>query len=201
MLRLQRKPDPVFLAILHDALELRLDEVRELAERGDADEWREFYPMLARYFTPQTLVSVLDRLITASKDTRLYQLTDYHWLVIYDCLETYSDVHNDMARESPDRMRPVGPYRIGRVEFDSIVQSFFWDTDFLSGDELVDVGAEFREQHGYSPEAFAIAAGLAPHPAELEIHVWDQDPDWDDAEDVPMRGDIPCYPPEVEEEK
>jgi hypothetical protein len=80
MLRFPKKPDSVFLAILYAALEIRRDMVRELAEEGNAEEWHEDSPRLARYLTSQTLVSVLDRLLDALRDSRVYELTDYHWL-------------------------------------------------------------------------------------------------------------------------
>lgn len=201
MLFFQKKPGPVFLEILHSALEIRRDMVRELSkEEGNAERWREDYHVLARCFTPLSLVSMLDCLLTASRDSRVYELTDYHWLVIYDCLEEYCDVVNDDASFSPDRMRPVGPYRIGRIDFDHLVEWFLWDIDFLHGDEIVGMGGEWREDSHISPESYSIAAGLAPHPSELEIKPLGQAPNWDEAEDEPASGVIPLYPPEVKEE-
>jgi hypothetical protein len=118
MLMFQKQPDAVFLEILYSALEIRRDMIRELADVGNSERWREDYPRLARCFTPQALVSVLDRLLIASKDSRVHELTDYHWLVIYDCLEWYCDLVNDDVRMDQDRRYPVGPYRIGMIDFD-----------------------------------------------------------------------------------
>jgi hypothetical protein len=199
MLFFQKKPGPVFLEILHSALEIRRDMVGELTKgQGDAARWREDYPVLARYFSPQGLVSVLDRLLTASKESGAYELTDYHWLVVYDCLEEYCDVVNDDASMSPDRMSTVGPYRIGRIDLDHLVEWFFWDIDFLHRDEIVGMGGDWREEHLISPEAYGIAAGLAPHPSELAIRPLAEISNWDEAEDEPAGGVIPLYPPESE---
>jgi hypothetical protein len=93
-----------------------------------------------------------------------------------------------------------GPYRIGEIDFAHLVDGFFWDVDFLHGDELVDRGGEKRERRLISPEAYSTAAGLAPHPAELEIRLWEEAPDWEDGEEGPASDVILCYPPEDNEE-
>jgi hypothetical protein len=45
---------------------------------------------------------------------------------------------------SPDRQYPVGPYRIGMIDFDLLVEWFFWDIDFLFGAEIVGMGGRER---------------------------------------------------------
>lgn len=108
-----------------------------------------------------------------------------------------------MAAESRNGTRRVGPYSIGQIDFDALVDRFFWDTDFLAGPELLEFGPEQRrEQLGFSDEAFGIAAGLAPHPDELKITPWTGDPDWTEGADpYPPRGRIPRYPLEGEEDE
>ena len=60
-----------------------------------------------------TAVRLLERLLAASRDPPLYQLTDYHWLMIYWCLQMFCDLHNDEAATEPSRRTKVGPYFIG----------------------------------------------------------------------------------------
>jgi hypothetical protein len=199
MLRFTRKPDSVFLAILHGALELRRDDVRRLRGKGEV-AWYLFQPELAPYFTPDVLLEVIDNLIAASKAAHLYDLTDYHWLVIYDALEVFCDLHNEEVRQSTDRRSAVGPYQIGHIDFIHMVNVFFHDTDFLCGDELVEAGADFREQGGFSSEAFSIAAGLAPHPTELELRPCVVDVEWNTSDDFLASGEVPLYPAELEED-
>jgi len=92
-------------------------------------------------------------------------------------------------------LTPVGSYEIGRIDFDYLVDAFFWDTDFLIGPELLELSADQRRrQLGFSNEAFSIAAGLKPHPSELEIRPV-ADPDWRGEDDeVPADGVIGAYP-------
>jgi hypothetical protein len=203
MLRFARKPDRVFRVILHGALEIRRDMIAELVDfpaRG-REEYPAAFPALARFFAPEAALDVLDRLLQASKARTLYQLTDYHWLVLHDCLEAFCDLHNDSARDSRSGTHRVGPYAIGRIDFEAILDRFFWDTDFLAGPELLELTPEQRrEQLGYSDETFGIAAGLAPHPDELRLTPWTAEPGWEAEPDpYPPRGRVPRYPPEVEE--
>ena len=197
MLRFEQRPDKVFLAILHAALEDTRQEIQDFIEDEDDDDeaWRNWQPMVARFFSPQAVVEQLDRLLTASEDHQLYQITDYHWLLIYNCLGRICEIHNDFAAQDPSGTCLVGPYEIGSIDFDAIVDDFFWDTDFLMDDTLLDVSSERRHQLGVSPETFGIAAGLLPHPSELEIRPFYGGPVWSSEEDPsPAGGPIPRYP-------
>jgi hypothetical protein len=159
--------------------------------------WPAAEPMLARFFDPRTAARLIEDLLAASRDTRLYQLTDYHWLVVYRCLEVFCGLHNDEAAADPTGRADVGPYSIGLIDFDAIVDRFFWDTDFLMGPELLELSADQRRQQlGFSDAAFSIAAGLKPHPSELEIRPV-ADPDWrGEADESPAHGVIGAYPPD-----
>jgi hypothetical protein len=194
MLRFATKPDAVFTAILHDSLEDMRDTLAELdAEAGDF--WTAQYPNAALCFTAGTAVTVLDQLLAASRDAQLYQLTDYHWLLLYDCLRVYSAVHNDNVEEGPSGALPVGSYQIGPIDFDALVDRYFWDTDFLlDRSTLAGLGPEGRESLGISDEVFGIAQGLPPHPEELKITPW-EGPRWDEPDGQTQGPLIPQYPP------
>jgi hypothetical protein len=97
-------------------------------------------------------------------ETVLYYLTDYHWLVVHDALLSLCVGHNNTPAEFPR----VGPYRIGALDFNQIVDKYFWDVDFLIP-EIVDLTSKQRESAGISPEAWAIAAHLKPHRDELRL--------------------------------
>jgi hypothetical protein len=200
MLRFETPPDKVFVSILHASLELQKSYVEELieTETGPTSQWwPAAEPMLARFFDPRTAARLIEDLLAASRDPRLYQLTDYHWLVVYQCLETFCDLHNDEAAADPTGRADIGPYSLGAIKFDAIVDRFFWDTDFLVGPELLGLSADQRRrQLGFSGEAFGIAAGLKPHPSELEIRPV-ADPDWRGEDDEsPAHGVIGVYPPD-----
>jgi hypothetical protein len=203
MLRFEVPPDKVFLAILHAALALQKDYVEMLMETEDGPAsrwWPVTEPLLARFFDPPTAVHLIGRLLAASRERQVYQLTDYHWLMIYRCLETFCDLHNDEAGTDPSGRTEVGPYSLGPIDFDAIVDRFFWDTDFLIGPELLNLSPDQRaRQLGFSDEAFSIAAGLAPHASEIEIRPWGHDDDraWHvEDERFPPDGIIAAYPPQ-----
>jgi hypothetical protein len=146
--------------------------------------------------TPNLVLDVADRLLAASQDTIVYQPTDYHWLVIYDCLEGFCELHNDLAAEQPTRMTPVGAFEIGKIDVEALVTLFFWDTDFLAGDDLVGLSVEQRNQLGIGAETFGLAAGLSPHPDELRLQLIEGSPNWCVNETALHGREIGCFPPD-----
>jgi len=193
MLRFAQRPDPVSLAILHAALE----DLQETLADADEGFWPAQYPTAARCFSPALARTTLGQLLTASQAPEVYQLTDYHWLLLYDCLRVYCEIHNDYAREAPTQTLPVGSYRIGRIHFDALIDLFFWDTDFLlEGSTLTGLGPEGRKSMAVADEVFGIAQGLPPHPDELKLTSWDE-PGWGElGEEGEASGPvIPEYPP------
>ena len=177
MLRWNETPDEVFQAIVHACLELTRDMIEAYDREGEptdgeraarGPDYRDEFPRLGRYFSGRQAVALLKALLHASQDDgTLYQLTDYHWLLLYESLRVYSEVENDGARLSGTPIR-CGRYRIGRLDFEEIVDYYFWDTDFLIP-ELAIMPEDARSQMGVSPEAWGLACGLAPHPDELKI--------------------------------
>lgn len=177
MIVFQDEPDAIFLAIVHEALTHARDVhlLRYLpghrltaAERRELDEsYGELFPELAPFFTRQQLARLIDRLLRASRDgRRRYELTDYHWLVLYSCLQIFCDLHNDGATGTEDE---VGPYEIEGIDFDAIVERFFFDTDFLMGASLLAAGEVAPGQLGATRQAWKIAARLRPEAKDLRV--------------------------------
>lgn len=197
MLRFQSRPDGVFLAILNGALEFLIDQVSSAVEdsRDDPGAWAKIYPDLAAFFSPQLAKDTLSKLLETSKAPSLYQLTDYHWYLLHIALQLLIDVHNDDLRDEPSGLIQVGPYKIGKIDMGAILDRFFWDLDFVGADYLLHMSPEERRQRAFSDEAWSIAAHLKPHPDELTLHVWTEDPDWEvDTEAYPECGIIATYP-------
>jgi hypothetical protein len=179
MLRFAQPPDAVFLAILHDALE----DLQETLTDLEAEDWPALYPLAARCFSPDLARTTLAQLLTASRAPALYQLTDYHWLLLYDGLRVYCTVHNDYAGEASTQTLPVGPYQIGPINFDAVVDQYFWDTDFLlDGSTLASLSPEGRKTMDVADEVFGIAQGLPPHPDELKLTLW-AEPGWEEPDE------------------
>lgn len=130
MLYFARKPDLVFTAILHTSLESE-DESIKGSLNNDLDLWEACYPESSRYFTAATCLDVLSQLFCASRDPIVYCPTDYHWLLLYEVLQNFCVIHNDLAPAAPKGLRPVGEFTLSEIDFDALVDIYFWDTDFL----------------------------------------------------------------------
>ena len=169
MIRFAQTPDQVFTEILHSALEDTLFLLIQMEEDQDFDLWGANFPNAASCFTAQRAAPVIRELLAASNDeSALYQVTDYHWLLLHDCLLNFCEVFNDTAKEEDRR---IDGSEIQEVDFDWIVEFYFWDVDFLMPAEILDkMGNEVRTDIGqFSDEAFAIAHGLEPHSDELRM--------------------------------
>jgi hypothetical protein len=205
MLRFATEPDAVFLALVHDALEQWLDLSETLEDEPQA--WVDAYPNLAPLFSLKLARDTASKLLEASRAPELYQLTDFHWLLVYVAVNEQIDVHNDYAKDNPSGLAQVGPYRVGQIDKDIVIDRFFWDTDFLAVEGLPPLSGDEREGMGLSAEAWSISMGLPPHPAELELKLFREqaepvstvaagagDEDADDEEAYPDSGEIPTYP-------
>ena len=121
-------------------------------------------PRLARLFTRSEAAVVVDGLLAALPEKTEYEMSDYHWLLIHECLRLFCDLHCDGAIN-----QVVGPYTIGEIRFNDVIGAFFFDEDFLFWRDLLDVDEDVKEQAGITREAWSIAAGLKPHPDELKL--------------------------------
>jgi hypothetical protein len=145
--------------------------------KGELKDRDEFYwatyPRMARFFRRNDAVALVERLLTASKELALYQITDFHWLILYDALKAYCDNHNDVAWDSESGVLIVGHYEIGEIDFDYIPDHFFWDLGFLEGEDHLGLSRDQRRQQlGIRDEAYSIAVGLKPHLDELRMMPW-----------------------------
>ena len=204
MLHFQTRPDRVFLAIFHEALQHTREELdfaptytptREDHEAMD-EHYRMLYPEFARFFERGELVEVLDRLLEAQRQPTTYEISDYHWLVLHECLEVFSDLHNDAAIDDDGQ---VGPYIIDTIDFAAIVDRFFWDIDFQLGSVLLKAEERAPGRLQASRQAWKIAAGLRPDPEDLQlisvpqtaVEIWPFDPD---ERPAPESGYVGPYP-------
>lgn len=129
MLRFANKPDEIFQAMLDGAISETLDVVLCFAD--DPEEQQEAFdchlPRSATVFTWQQAKQQLVELRTASLSQELYQLTDYHWLLLYECLRSYCDAYTDIPWCDPHEK-----YGIEEVDFADIVETFFGTQTFFS---------------------------------------------------------------------
>ena len=163
MLRFEIQPDTVFFDMLDDAIEQMIDEM-DLEQPSNQDvSFAVSMPRSSRFFTAEQAKEHLRALQRAIHAPQLYQPTDYHWLLLYECLRVYCGLFNEL---------PSGvikdTYGIESIDFNGVIDYFFWDIDFLN-DHISDLSMEAREQLGVSPETFGLSMGLKPHPEELTL--------------------------------
>ena len=181
MLRFSKNPDDVFTAILEESLQFVMDEVSDLIETNDLDYYAIILVFSHKIFHPKRALETLEKLLGCHKQPELYNLNDYHYLLIYDALYLFSTIHNDRVKEAKtkkDRSEAsmIDSFKIKEIDFDAMVDFYFWDTDFLMGSgDLFDLGMDKRKEIGISHEAFAISQALPPHPEELELKIYDHE--------------------------
>jgi len=172
MLRFSGDPDEVSLAILHAALTDALEEMEISKEdpKGDPGDFTARYPESAKCFTAALAEKTLKNLFCASQDSALYQLTDYHWLLLYEVLKNFTEVFNDEPEGVVGGKELVTKYGRKTVDFHDFIDCYFWDTDFLADpDGMINMGHESRQSMGFNQEAYAVIQRWAPHPEELAL--------------------------------
>ncbi len=188
-------------------MEIVIDEITDLIDCSEntkeaKNELRAILPLAARVFSPGVALKALRDMLEKLPQPELFYLNDYHYLLLYDTLMLYCDLHNDMVRTSRSKNEKnaaarIGPYHIRKIDFGRLEVLYFYDTDFLFDPEvMLNLGEEERKCLSFNPETFAITQGFAPHPEELVLkEVTDET--YEVPETSPHFGpDSSCYPDE-----
>ncbi len=166
MLSFQSPPDSIFLDRLHRAIEEALWWL-ELTEY-DQEAFSNSYCQSAKCFHPKLAQKTLKHLLRASKAKSLYQLTDYHWLLLDEALWRFCEVFNDAPKEMAPTL--AQQYGMNEIDFHELIDGYFWDKDFLTPpDSLINSGEDGRKQMGFGEEAFGGVQRMVPHPEEIKI--------------------------------
>src|SRR5262245_481574 len=183
MLRFSDQLTPAATALFVMCLDLASDEVSDVSA---PDAWREAYPLSATCFTPELARTTLVDLVEKLRLPEEYVPTDYHWLLLYECLQEQIAALNDAplpplvnllsalatAQDAlyltlPPRSQGVAGFSI---DFDALVDMYFWDTDFLlDAEHFARLDPDAKASLGFSPSVFGVIQGLAPHPDELVL--------------------------------
>ena len=94
------------------------------------------------------------------------RVTDFHWLVLRTSVNVFCELHNDGALGSDGR---IGPYVVDRIDFEAVVERFFFDTDFLFGPELRVAMERGTVLPDVTPQTLKIAARVKPDEADLAL--------------------------------
>jgi hypothetical protein len=190
MLRFSAPLTPAVTAIVVACLEIASDEIGELCDSHD--EWREAYLLAATCFTPGLARATLEDLLAKLRLPEEYVPTDYHWLLMYECLQHQIEVLNDMPPPAfVEALRPLATTQDAlylslpanaqetagfSLDFDALVDTYFWDTDFLLDAEgFTQLSPDQKASLGFSPSTFGVTQGLAPHPDELVLRRAEED--------------------------
>src|SRR6266571_988533 len=181
-----RFPSPLTAAateIVISCLEIAADMAIDF---DPPEAWRDVYPLSAACFTPALARETLLDLLVKLRLPEAYVPTEYHWLLMYECLKVQIEVLNDVPLPSlvaqlttlatahdalylslPTRAQGVAGFHI---DFDALVDTYFWDTDFLlDAESFAQLGPDAKATLGFSPSTFGVGQGLAPHPDELVL--------------------------------
>src|SRR5262245_21735883 len=187
MLRFQAPLTTAAREIVVYCLEVAADEIVELYE--DQEAWATAYPLSSACFTRELACRVLRELLDTLEAPGLYVPTAYHWLLMYECLKVQLALFNDAPVPSvvtrlraltsdqdtvylhlPKRSRGTAGVWI---DFDEVIEVYFWDTDFLMEVGCLDhLAPEAKPQLGLRSEVFGVTHALAPHPDELILKPW-----------------------------
>jgi hypothetical protein len=165
-------------------LELASDAV--VNHYATPQEWAEGYPRSARCFTPALARATLRDLRAKVQLPETYALTEYHWLLLYECLRGEMAVLNDLPwpclierlhrlAVAQDRaylsLLATSQDRAGfSIDFEAFIERYFWDTDVLMVAEILSqLSAKAKQYLGLSDALFGVVHGLAPHPDELVL--------------------------------
>jgi hypothetical protein len=189
MLRFQTPLTAAAREIVIYGLAVAADEIIDVYE--DHEAWATAYPLSSACFTRELARSVLLDVLEKLNSPDWYVPTDYHWLLMYECLKEQIALFNDAPVPSVvDRLRTLAsdqdtaylhlPKRSGGtagmwIGFDEFIEVYFWDTDFLTNAEMFShLTPEDKQQLGFSGEAFGVTHRLAPHPDELVLKRWEE---------------------------
>lgn len=172
MLGFQEDPDERSLAILHAALTDSLEETELSKDDPEAyqERFTRSYPKSAKCFTPSLGETTLMDLLRASQDSALYQLTDYHWLLLYEVFWSFTQVFNDEPECVIGGLELVTKYGVREIDFYEFIDQYFWDTDFLAHpNDVIMMGEAGRKMMDFNKEAYGVIQRWTPHPEELVL--------------------------------
>ena len=162
MIKWSSKPDPVFFDIISNALECYQDSLKMEYFEDD---------IVIKIFGKEGLAIEVEKIITAHKSKKTFTVTDYHFLILYEAITQFCELYNDDMFGNLS----LGGIQPSQLDFDQIVDLYFWDTDFLFDQEIINnLSVEQKDGMAISSVVFSIANNLTPHADELKISETDE---------------------------
>ncbi|MBF0570833.1 MAG: hypothetical protein HQL12_03065 [Candidatus Omnitrophica bacterium] len=184
MLQFSTKPDKVFTEIVSNAIYLAIPTLKY----GGQDVLKNVLPNASRVFDLETAIETLERLDHYHKSLFVYELNDYHFILIYDLLEGYCELFN----EDELKCMSIKGTKITKIDFDSLSSLYFFDEDFLTPKRRILDPKIINFLH-FTLESIGVIMGLKPSPRNLENRLIPL------GEHVFPKEDAPFYRPESTE--
>ena len=87
--------------------------------------------------------------------------------LLVEQLKTLATGQDAVYLSLPTRAKGVAGFHI---DFDALIDAYFWDTDFLMDAELFSrLSPDAKANLGFSAGVFGVVQGLSPHPDELVL--------------------------------
>jgi len=171
MLKFSRKPDKIFTEILGSSFTFVLDIIADCSE----DNFECLLPYASRNLSKEAAIGVLRELIKYNKASGLWELNDYHYVLIYDVLKVFCNAMKEIAKDSTEPILALNKCKIWEIDFEALVAVYFPDTDFLmSPDLIVNLPAEVKQKLAIRKETFGVAMGMRVHPEELKVKLHEE---------------------------
>jgi len=171
MLKFSRKPDKIFTEILESSFKFVVDVISDCSD----DNLEALLPYAARNFSKETSIGLLRKLIKYNRASGLWELNDYHYVLIYDALKMFCEAMNEVAEDGGKPILTLNRYKIWEIDFEALTAVYFPDTDFLmSPDTIADLPADAKEKLGMKKETFGVVMGMRVHPEELKIKLYEE---------------------------
>lgn len=177
MLKFDNKPDKIFQAIVTEALEIALDNLKQGFD---------IYTDLSEQFGRDLLEKMLAELLEAHKSERLYSLNGYHFLVLHTVVQGFVELKNDdfSLLKTPHIFNGV---KVKEMDFDAMVDHYFEDLDFLFRPEAYNhLSGKEKESFAFSKGLFGVINKMKPIVEEIALKEC-RDPDFLSSEGLPYR--------------
>ena len=160
MLNFVDKPDFIFNSILEGAFDMEIDYLKDMGQQELDD-----LPNASKVFSVELAIETLEKLRVCHKSSDVYDLNDYHYVLIYDALEARCQFLNEMADEKDYEL--VKGTKIINIDFCDLISTYFPDVDFLVPKKKI-LSSKWINRLDFRLETLGVILGLEAYPTILE---------------------------------
>ena len=183
MLRFQTTIDETFKKIISTSLEMCIGELQEDLDDNYPNFCNCYFEEMIRNSFGRGIEGVklihheLKRLLQHHLAEELYMPTDRHFQLLHRVLYHWTELYNDDDEDVYAKITYKGK-RVYRIDFDILLDIYFWDLDFDFAPEvafLMKYNKEKAENMDLSPEAINASLGELVDHSDLVFERWESD--------------------------